>query len=554
MSTWKKVLRYSAVLFASSVLLAACAGEDVPDPEDAVAEGSETASDDVPDADADDGDTLMVGLTNAPDSFNPFYRPGVAGTWVQRFFYDSLLVMPTADSFEPALGSLETEDNQVFTVNVHPDAFWTDGEPVTADDVAFTLNTIAHPDAETTLGPNVAMIEGTNDSGIREEGLDELPGVEVVDEKTLTITTKSPVDLAYISEFLGFGVLIAPKHIFEGVEVADISNSDAATKPSVFSGAYQFVEYDNDNYVHMVSNPDYYRGAPEIENVYVRVMNGTALITEFQAGNLHMTAGGGIGMVPVQDIGLLEDIEGLVVEEFPSFNGQYMIINNDTYDNAKVRQAFAHAFNRQLIVDNLLNGRGEVLASTYTSATPYKDPDLEPLEYNPDLAKQLLEEAGFDFDTPIEFVVPTGNAVREQAGNLIEQWLVEIGLTVNQSNYDFPTWLAMAQDLDYDLGLMGYGHTVDPNIATYVQTGGSSNNMAISDPVIDDLLAQGMAGTSYDNRFPIYQDLQQHMQDEMPIVPLYSDSQFGVKVDNLNGGIKEYWAGSLHDLHEWSFE
>src|SRR5690554_3870907 len=104
MSTWKKVLRYSTLLFASSVLLAACAGEDVPDPEDAVAEGSETASDDVPDADADDGDTLMVGLTNAPDSFNPFYRPGVAGTWVQRFFYDSLLVMPTADSFEPALG------------------------------------------------------------------------------------------------------------------------------------------------------------------------------------------------------------------------------------------------------------------------------------------------------------------------------------------------------------------------------------------------------------------------------------------------------------------
>lgn len=556
MSKMKRLVKYGTVVFASSLFLAACDNGDVPDlEEDTTAEeGSEETAEGTPEVDGEDGSTLMIGLTNAPDSFNPFYRPGVAGTWIQRFFYDSLLVMPTADSFEPALGSFETEDNQVFTVNIDPDANWSDGEPVTADDVAFTLNTIANPEVETTLGTSVAMIEGTDSSGVREEGTDELAGVEVVDDKTLTITTKSPVDLAYLSEFLGFNVLIAPKHVFEGIEIVDIPNSEAATMPSVFSGAYQFVEYDNDNYVHLEANPDYYRGAPEIETVYARVMNGTALITEFQAGNLHMTAGGGIGMVPVQDVGLLEDIEGLVVEENPSFNGQYMIINNEKFDDPQVRQAFAYALNRQLTVDNLLGGRGEVLASTYSSASPYKDDSIEPLEYDPELAEEMLVEAGFDFDTPLEFVVPTGNAVREQNGNLIEQWFSEIGVEVNLNTYDFPTWLAMAQDLDYDIGLMGWGHTVDPNIASYVQTGGASNNMGLSDPTIDDLLEQGMAGTDYDERFPIYSDLQEHMKDVMPIVPLYSDSQFSVQVDRLNGGIKEYWAGSLHDLHEWTLE
>lgn len=259
-------------------------------------------------------------------------------------------------------------------------------------------------------------------------------------------------------------------------------------------------------------------------------------------------------MIPVQDVGMLEDLEDVVVEENPSFNGQYMIINNEKYDNPKVRQAFAHAIDRDTIVDSLLGGRGEVLSSMYTSASPYKDTDLEPLEYDPELAKQLLEEADFDFDTPIEFVVPTGNAVREQSGNLIEQWLEEIGLTVNQSTYDFPTWLSMAQDLDYDIGLMGYGHTVDPNVASYIQTGAASNNMAISDPVIDSLLEQGMSETEFDDRFDVYAELQQHLKDEMPIVPLYSDSQFSVQSTSLNGGINEYWAGSLHDIVDWTID
>ncbi|MCC5889844.1 MAG: ABC transporter substrate-binding protein [Alkalibacterium sp.] len=559
MSRMKKMLKYGTVVFASSLVLAACNNGDVPDLDedtsaDADDNGEETAEGDVPEVDEGDTSTLMVGLTNAPDSFNPFYRPGVAGTWVQRFFYDSLLTMPTADSFEPALGSFDTDDNQVFTVTIDPDAYWSDGEPVTANDVAFTLNTIADPEVETTLGTSVAMLEGTNSSGVRDEGTDELAGVEVVDDKTLTLTTKNPVDEAYLSEFLGFNVLIAPEHVFGDIDVVDIPNSDAATMPTVFSGAYKFVEYDTDNYVHFEANPDYYRGAPEIETVYARIMNGTALITEFQAGNLHMAAGGGIGMVPVQDISLLEDIDGLVVEEHPSFNGQYMVINNERIDDPQVRQAFAYALNRELTVENLLGGRGEVLASTYSSASPYKDESLDPLPYDPDLAREMLEDADFDFDTPLDFVVPTGNAVREQNGDLIEQWLTEIGVEVNLQTYDFPTWLAMANDLDYDIGLMGWGHTVDPNIASYVQTGGASNNMGIEDAQIDDLLDQGMAGTDFDERFAVYAELQQYLQDEMPVVPLYSDSQFAVRVDYLDGGINEFWAGSLHDLHEWTIE
>lgn len=553
MSNWKTRFKFGATIFASTVVLAACGDSAVPGPDDA-AGGAEGKSS-VPQAKEGDTSTLMVGLTNAPDSFNPFYAPGISGKWIQRFMYDSLLVMPEADSWDSALASsFETEDNQTFTIEIDPNANWTDGEPVKADDVAFTLNAIADPQIESSLGTRIAMIEGTDESGVLEEGVESLSGVEVTGDKSLTIKTKTPVDIALMKEFVGFDVLIAPQHIFGEMEPTEIANSEAATQPSVFSGPYKFVEYDNDNYVQLEANEDYYRGAPKIETIYGRIMNGTAMVTEFQAGNLHMAAGGGIGMVPIQDISLLEDIEGLEVKENPSFNGQYMIINNDKFPDPEVRKAFIHAIDRQLTVDNLLEGRGEVLSSMYTSASPYHSDEIEPLAYDPDQAKQMLEDAGFDFNQTLKFGVPTGNAVREQNGNLIQQALTDIGVKVDQQNYDFPTWLQTAQDLDYDIGLMGYGHTVDPNVSTYIQTGATSNNSAIADPVIDDLLAKGNEGTSVDERFPIYEELQQYMQDQAIIVPLYSDSQFSVQVDNLNGGINEYWAGSLYNVHEWTLD
>ncbi|WP_208560610.1 ABC transporter substrate-binding protein [Marinilactibacillus kalidii] len=554
MSNWKTRLKYGATIFASTIVLAACGNSDVPGPDDAAQGGADSESEgDVPQAEAGDTSTLMIGMTNAPDSFNPFYAPGVSGKWIQRFMYDSLLVMPEADAWDNALASkFDTSDNQTFEIEINEDANWTDGEPVTANDVAFTLNAIANPEVETSLGTRIAMIEGTDDSGVLEEGATELSGVEVTGDKSLTLKTKSPVDLALIQEFVGFDVLIAPEHVFGELEPSEISNSEAATQPSVFSGPYKFVKYDNDNYVQLEANPDYYRGAPKIETIYGRIMNGTALVTEFQAGNLHMAAGGGIGMVPIQDVSLLEDIEGLEVVENPSFNGQYMIINNEVFPDPEVRKAFIHALDRQLTVDNLLEGRGEVIGGMYTSASPYNTDEIQPLEYDPELAKEMLEDADFDFTQTLRLGVPTGNAVREQNANLIQQWLGEIGVEVEIQQYDFPTWLQVAQDLDYDIGMMGYGHTVDPNVSTYVQTGASSNNSGLADPKIDELLEKGNEGTSFEERLPIYTELQQYMQDQAVIAPLYSDSQFSVQVDYLDGGINEYWAGSLYNVHEWS--
>lgn len=543
--------KLSILLFSTALFLVTC-GEEIPDFEDSQSQDDIEEETEEFELDQSDTDTLYIGLTNAPDSFNPLYSPGIAGKWIQRYFYDSLLVMPEADRFEPALASsFTTDDNQTFTIDIAPDAFWTDGEPVVAEDVAYTLNAIANPDIQSNLNSRVTLIEGTDSTGVLEEELDELSGVEVIDEKTLTITTKQQVDIALLQESIGFDILIAPSHIFGEIADEDIATSEAATTPEVTSGPYTFVEYEEDDYVHLTANEEYYRGAPQIETIYARVLNGAILITEFQAGNLHMAAGGTIGIVPHQDIGLLESVDGLVVEEYPSLTGQYLIMNHERFDDPQVRLAFTHALDRELLVSNLLEENGEVLAAPYTSSNPYKHETLEPHPFDPEYAIQLLEEADFDFDQELEFSVPTGNATREQAGELIHQWLLEIGLNVRLENYDFPTWLEMANNHEYDFGLMGWGHRIDPDIANYI---GGSNAVAISDPIIDDLLEQGLAGTNFDERYPIYAELQEYIQENAIIVPLYAESQYSIQVEELNGGIQEYWQGSLANVHEWSLE
>lgn len=543
----KKALTFLGI--TASLLLTAC-GEELPNSEQETATNETEELDEALQLDESDDDTLIVALTNSPNGFDPINTPGM--TFIHRFIYDTLLVMPEADEYEEALAtSFETEDNETFTVTLNPDAYWTDGEPITAEDVAFSLNAIVHPDYQSNLNAHLSILEGTDHAGRLLEEYDELPGVEVIDEYTLSFRTKHPVDLDLAKHAVGYQVYIAPSHIFGELDPAEATTSEHSTQPTVTSGPYKFVEYDEDNYVHLEANEDYYRGSPEIETIYSRVLNSSLLTTEFQAGNLHMTAGGGIAVVPHEDIPLLEEIDGLVIEENPSLIVQYLLVNHEVFDDPEVRLALTHAIDRELLLNNLIDGRGEIVNGPYTSIHPYQRDDLDPHAFDPDLARELLEQADFDFDREYEFVVPTGNSIREQAGDLIYQWFNDIGLNVTLVNIDFPTWLEQANSGDYDFGLMAWSNSIDPDPSTNF-TGENTSN--IDDPIIDELLQEGLQGTSFEERYETYATFQEYIHENAVLVPLYTESQYSIQVEELDGGVEAYSGGTFSHIHEWSLD
>ena len=501
-------------------------------------------------------DTLYIGMANAPEFFNPFLNPGIAGKYAIRFMYDTLVSMPEPNQFTPALAeSFDSKDNQTFTIKINPKAKWTDGKPVTAHDVAFTLNTIANPKVETSKRTYIKMLEGVDDKGILPEGVKAISGVKVVDDRTLTLKTKTAVDPNYLKSFLGFEVFIAPKHVFEKVEPTAFSTFEASIKPSVTSGPFKFVTYKTNDHVEYAANTDYYRGVPKLKKIFIRIMNGTNLVTELKSGGIQMVAGGGIGILPIKDLDMLKKDSKLVIRTAPALQNQNLDINNSLPEfNVKFRQAVTTAINRKQIVDQLFKGTAQVVPTLFTPASSVYDKNVTPLPYDPGKAKQLLAESGFDTSKEIILSVPIGNILREQSADLIQQDLKAIGLNVKQQKMDFPTLLAKARKGEYQMILIGYGLTVDPDYSSYFVPGGSNNYAHTNDAKLTKMMLDAAAMTSADKRKVAYSEIQKYMKEQQFITCLYSPDYIIGQSKSLKGGTKDFWDGSLSNLHEWSFE
>lgn len=501
-------------------------------------------------------DILYIGMANPPEFFNPFLNPGIAGKFSIRFMYDTLLGMPEPNVFTPALAeSFESKDNQNYTIKINPKAKWTDGKPVTASDVAFTLNAIANPKVETSKRSYIKMLEGVNDQGLLVEGASSIAGVVVVDDHTLTLKTKTPVDPNYLKGFLGFEVFIAPKHVFEKLEPAAIASSEAATKPAVTSGPFKFVAYKTNDHVEYEANSEYYQGAPKLKKIFIRIMNGTNLVTELKSGNIHMVAGGGIGIVPIKDLDMLKKDSKLVVKTAPALQGQYLDVNNSMPEfNTKFRQAITTAINRQQIVDQLYKGAAQLVPTIYTPASPVYDSSVASLPYDPAKAKQLLAESGFDASRELILSVPIGNVLREQSADLIQQDLKAIGLNVKQEKLDFPTLLARARKGDYQMILIGYALPIDPDYSSYFVPGGANNYAHTNDPKLTKMMLDAASMTSAEQRKAAYSEIQKYLNQQQFITSLYAQDYIIAQSKLLKGGLKEFWDGSLVNLHEWSLD
>lgn len=507
-------------------------------------------------AKAGGADTLYIGMANPPEFFNPLLNPGIAGKFAIRFMYDTLLGMPEPNKFTPKLAeSFESKDNQNFTIKIDPKAKWTDGKPVTAQDVVYTLNLIANPKVETSKRSYIMMLEGVNDQGMLPEGVSTISGAVAVDDRTVTLKTKTPVDPNYLKSFLGFEVFIVPKHVFEKMEPSAIASSEAATKPTVTNGPFKFVTYKTNDHVEYAANVDYYQGTPKLKKIFIRIMNGTNLVTELKSGNIQMVAGGGIGIVPIKDLDMLKKDSKLVVKTAPALQGQYLVVNNSNPEfNTKFRNAVTMAINRQQIVDQLFKGAAQLVPTIYTPASDAYDKNVTPVPYDPAKAKQLLAESGFDTSKEVVLEVPIGNVLREQSADLIQQDLKAIGLNVKQEKLDFPTLLARARKGDYQMLLIGYGLTVDPDYGSYFLPGGSNNYAHTDDAKLTKMMLNAAAMTSAEQRKGAYSEIQKYMKEQQFITSLYAPDYIIAQSKNLKGGLKEFWDGSLVNLHEWSFE
>ena len=497
---------------------------------------------------------LTIGLNNAPAEFNPLATPDNAGHFTSRFMYDTLLGQPEPYKFTPHLAlSIDTKDKQTYTIKLNPKAQWSDGKPITADDVIFTLNLAAKPGVQTSFGRYIRFLTGLNNTGKLTSG-DTIPNLKKIDDHTVEFKVKKPADPNIIKSTIGFQVAIVPKHVFEKIDPKNIPNAPEVTSPKVFSGPYKFVKYVTNDHLELAANDKYVLGAPKIKRVFLTISKDINIVVNLKAGKITMNASSGIGKIPIREVEGLKKDSKLEVKMNPATGSQVIIANNQKFDE-HFRRGMAMAIDREKIKNQLLMGHAELTPTIYTKGNAAYDSNVKNLPFDVNKAKEeLAKSSTFDPNKELILSVPLGNSIREQSSEIIAQNLQAAGMKVKISKMDFPTLIAKARKGEFDLVLIGPAQSAEPDYGMYFTPGSMSNWCQTDDPELVKMFVEGTEKTDFADRKKIYSKVQQYLTDKQYMTMLYNEENVVVQDKTLVGGLKPYWEGSLDDVYKWEFK
>lgn len=439
-SKGRRAATAAAALTALALIITSCGGETATEPVDSGEEAAEETA--APEAEAEDGPSrLTVAMTADLLTLYPINET-VVGTDVFGHIFDALVAISGDGSLEPRLAtSWSTEDSLVWTFEIHPDAMWHDGTPVTADDVAYTFNLVAGDDTLATHG-YVRMLEVA----------------EAVGPTTVEFTLKTPVAV-----FDRWASLISI--LQEGT--ADRTTPEDFTQNPIGSGPYRFVSLTGSERLLLAVNEDYHLGRSPIDEIeFVSVPSESARLAGLRTGELDVISG-----VPVAEVANLQNEDGVRVVAAPNNRIQYLGMNpnNAPLDDLRVRQAINLAIDRTALTQQALEGLGDPAGQPVAPVTfGYSDdPKFAPPAYDPDAARALLAEAGYDGSTPVNVVYPTSSLpFAASTAEIVAGYLTAVGIPVQLEPVEWGTLIQRWRATDFpNIHLFGYGPSIlDANL------------------------------------------------------------------------------------------
>ncbi|NLZ92669.1 MAG: hypothetical protein GX922_01435 [Firmicutes bacterium] len=498
------------------------------------------------------GPSLHVAALTGPLTMNPLFLRDTASAEVAALLHPQLLVtdpetlLPKARLFS---SWQLLEDNLTYIFSLHDDAYWSDGKPITAEDVAFTLRVICHPDYTGGLFLPLRYITGAE--GYKQEHSSPfadgaISGISIIDEKTLKINLKETY--APFLTMLNFAPL--PAHILSQVEVAKMESHEYSHKLPVSAGPYLLAEW-NDEYVHVRANPNYFLGKPSIENIYYRyIPNLEAQLIELLAGKLDLIP----TAVKVEDIKNLKNNPEIKIYHNPRLVYDYLALNgrkvNSPLADKKVRKAFSLLLNRQEIVKNLLLNYGTPLYGPLLPLHFAYNKALQTDKVDLAAARRLLVEAGYN-KLELNLIYNVGNAVRENVALLLKEQAAKIGIEIKITLLEWEAFLAALNEGDYDLAILGRGVEVDPDLTFHWHSQSRGNSLAYANSEVDQLLDQGVATMDRSKRTEIYQAAESIIVEDAPAVWLYAREAIHAATAKLQN-FTPHPESIFYNVHEWT--
>lgn len=397
---------------------------------------------------AETKDSVVIAIGSEPETLDPTQGWGHGNALIVQ----STLVRYKSDlTFENDLATdyKLSNDGLTWTFTIRDDVKFTDGEKLTASDVAFTLET-------------AKAAQGAVDLTYMESAVAK-------DDTTVVITLSKPTSI-FLNTLASVGIV--PEHAY---------GDDYGMNP-IGSGPYKFAEWKAQEQIIFTANEDYYDGVPAIKDVTVVFMSEDAALAAVQAGQVDVA-------YSTATLGTTE-VEGYHVEAITSADNRGFtlpvlpnegkttesgaLIGNDVTCNIEIRQAIAYAIDRQAIADVVLNGFGRP-AYSENDGMPWNNPEVV-IETDVEYAKKLLADAGWkdtDGDGIVEkdglkaefdCVYPTGDSVRQSVGMAAAEQLLAIGIKVNVEGMG---WDEIMNVMFSEAVLMGWGSAI-PNETYYL--------------------------------------------------------------------------------------
>jgi peptide/nickel transport system substrate-binding protein len=506
------VLRRLGVLAAALVLAAGCDGEA----------GSAPAAPRVGEPVPAYGDTLIEASLGNVSGLIPNITNDAPSHAVGDLLYNGLVKV---DRDLRLVGELArswefSRDCLTLTFRLHDDVRWHDGRPFTADDVVFTWAAMVNPKT-----PNPYKSD-----------LQDVERVEALDPHTVRVTYARP----YAKALLSWGMKILPRHLLEEyVEAGKLREAPQNWSAPVGTGPYRFQEMKSGEKIVLVANQEYFAGRPHISRVVYRIIPSQATIF------LELKAKG-------VDVAGLTALQYTRQTEYPAFERAYnkfrypgsgytylgFNLQDPRFADHRVRMAFAHAINKQEILQGVVFGLGREATGPFRPGTWAENPDVRPVPHDLPRAQALLAAAGWTQRNadgllvkdgrPFTFELLTnqGNDERKKIAEIIQASLRELGVGVEIRVLEWASFLKEhVNKRRFDAIVLGWGTGIDPDqylIWHSSQMGPDQLNViSYRNREVDALLEKGRATCEQSERVATYHRLHALLAADQPVIFLY---------------------------------
>ncbi|HEX6127697.1 MAG TPA: ABC transporter substrate-binding protein [Candidatus Limnocylindria bacterium] len=553
----RQVSRAPALVSVTIVglLLAACGASGTPSPAPASGAASAPASE----GEAPTGGTVRIGIGGSPDSLNPGNGLLTEAYTLYELVYDTPIAYTRDGDFVPELATewSPSDDGLTWTMTIRDDAVFHDGTPVTAEDVAFSMQ----------------LYKDTEDFPYLPSYASYFETIEAPDETTVVLTTAEPIG-NFESNIVFMYVL--PKHIWEEVE----DPIDFENEEMIGSGPFKLIENEQGTFTRLGANTDYWNSPPHIDEVIFQtysnadarvsaLTNGEVdAISEFPATAVPALQNAENVEVHIADVGAGGDIRDILFnmvspEDCPVDEGG-VCSGHPALQDVEVRRALAMAMDKQQIIDVALLGLGsQGVGMVPPGLGDYFIGTDADYEFDVDAANAMLDDAGYedtdgdgvreclaDQDCPtgdltFRFNFPDDIDTAPREAELIAGMWEQVGVALEIGALDADTLTSICcPTFDYDVILWGWGSDPDPGflmsvtICDEIPTGYSETGYC--DPEYDELYAQQGVEIDRDARVELIHEMQRKMLEDVPyIIPYYAQVREAWRTDTFTGWLAD---------------